>query len=55
MFVEDYKLDAVIKLPAGVFRSPCGVSTAILVFAKTGVGAFDHVWFYDVRPMAGHR
>jgi len=43
------KLDAVIKLPSGVFRPYAGVSTAILVFTRTGVGGTDHVWFYDVR------
>ena len=49
MLVEDHKLDAVIKLPSGTFRPYAGVSTAILVFTKTGVGGTDHVWFYDVR------
>lgn len=49
MLVEDHKLDAVIKLPAGVFRPYAGVSTAILMFTKTGVGGTDHVWFYDVQ------
>ena len=49
MLVEDHKLDAVIKLPSGVFRPYAGVSTAILVFTKTGVGGTDHVWFYDVQ------
>jgi type I restriction enzyme M protein len=49
MLVEDHKLEAVIKLPAGVFRPYAGVSTAILVFTKTGVGGTDHVWFYDVQ------
>lgn len=48
MLVEDHKLDAVIKLPSGVFRPYAGVSTAILVFTKTGVGGTDDVWFYDV-------
>lgn len=47
--VEDHELDAVIKLPAGVFRPYAGVSTAILVFTKTGVGGTDHVWFYDME------
>lgn len=47
--VEDHKLDAVIKLPSGVFRPYAGVSTAILVFTKTGVGGTDHVWFYEVQ------
>jgi type I restriction enzyme M protein len=49
MLVEDNKLDAVIKLPSGVFRPYAGVSTAILCFTRTGVGGTDHVWFYDVK------
>jgi type I restriction enzyme M protein len=46
--VEDHKLDGVVKLPSGVFKPYAGVSTAILLFTKTGVGGTDHVWFYDV-------
>ena len=49
MLVDEHKLDAVIKLPSGVFRPYAGVSTAILVFTKTGVGGTDQVWFYDVE------
>jgi type I restriction enzyme M protein len=49
MLVEEHKLDAVIKLPSGVFRPYAGVSTAILVFTKTGVGGTDHVCFYDIE------
>lgn len=49
MLVEDHKLDAVISLPSGVFRPYAGVSTAILVFTRTGVGGTDHVWFYDMK------
>jgi len=49
MLVEEHKLDAVIKLPSGVFRPYAGVSTAILLFTKTGVGGTDHVWFYDMQ------
>src|SRR6185312_8271991 len=49
MLVEDHKLEAVIKLPSGVFRPYAGVSTAILCFTKTGVGGTDHVWFYDMQ------
>jgi type I restriction enzyme M protein len=49
ILVENHKLDAIIKLPAGVFRPYAGVSTAILVFTKTGVGGTDHVWFYDLE------
>jgi type I restriction enzyme M protein len=49
MLVEHHKLDAVINLPSGVFRPYAGVSTAILVFTKTGVGGTEHVWFYDIQ------
>ena len=49
MLVEEHKLDAVISLPSGVFRPYAGVSTAILIFTKTGVGGTDHVWFYDMK------
>jgi type I restriction enzyme M protein len=49
ILVEDHKLEAVIKLPSGVFRPYAGVSTAILAFTKTGVGGTDYVWFYDVH------
>ena len=34
--VEGNQLDAVIKLPAGVFKPYAGVSTAILIFTKGG-------------------
>jgi len=49
ILVEDQKLDAVVKLPSGVFRPYAGVSTAILLFTKTNSGGTDQVWFYDVR------
>jgi type I restriction enzyme M protein len=49
MLVEDQKLDAVVKLPSGVFRPYAGVSTAILLFTKTNSGGTDYVWFYDVE------
>ncbi len=49
ILVEDQKLDAVVKLPPGVFRPYAGVSTAILLFTKTNSGGTDRVWFYDVR------
>ena len=47
--VENQKLDAVVKLPSGVFRPYAGVSTAILFFTKTNSGGTDDVWFYDVQ------
>ncbi len=49
MLIEDQKLEAVISLPAGVFRPYAGVSTGILVFTKTNSGGTDHVWFYDME------
>lgn len=48
MLVEEHKLDAVIKLPAGTFKPYTGVSTAILFFTKTSSGGTENVWFYDV-------
>jgi len=49
ILVEDQKLDAVVKLPSGVFKPYAGVSTAILFFTRTDSGGTDDVWFYDVR------
>lgn len=46
--IEDQKLDAVVKLPPGVFRPYAAVSTAILFFTKTDSGGTDFVWFYNV-------
>ncbi|MEV6738687.1 class I SAM-dependent DNA methyltransferase [Streptomyces sp. NPDC051104] len=48
LLVEGHKLDAVVKLPSGVFRPYAGVSTAILFFTKTNSGGTDNVWFYEV-------
>ena len=47
--VEKHKLQAVISMPSGVFKPYSGVSTAVLVFTKTGTGGSDNVWFYDMR------
>lgn len=49
MLVDDHKLDAIIKLPSGVFKPYAGVSTAIILFTKTNSGGTDHVWFYDLQ------
>ena len=49
LLVEEQKLEAVVKLPSGVFRPYAGVSTAILFFTKTNSGGTDFVWFYDVE------
>ena len=47
--IDNNKLDAVISMPSGVFKPYAGVSTAILVFTKTGSGGTDKVWFYDMK------
>lgn len=47
--VENHHLRAVISMPSGVFKPYAGVSTAILVFTKTGAGGTDNVWFYDMK------
>lgn len=36
-------------MPSGVFKPYAGVSTAILIFTKTGAGGTDNVWFYDMK------
>jgi len=47
--VENNRLEAVISMPSGVFKPYAGVSTAVLVFTKTGHGGTDQVWFYDMK------
>ena len=47
--VDENRLEAVISMPSGVFKPYAGVSTAILVFTKTGHGGTDEVWFYDMK------
>lgn len=47
--VDDNILEAVISMPSGVFQPYSGVSTAILIFKKTGSGGTDKVWFYDMK------
>ncbi len=47
--VEHNQLEAVISMPSGVFKPYAGVSTAILIFTKTGSGGTDKVWFYDMQ------
>ena len=47
--VDGNRLEAVISMPSGVFKPYAGVSTAVLIFTKTGHGGTDKVWFYDMR------
>ena len=47
--VDGNRLEAVISMPSGVFKPYAVVSTAILIFTKTGHGGTDRVWFYDMK------
>ncbi len=47
--VDNNKLEAIISMPSGVFKPYAGVSTAIMIFTKTGTGGTDKVWFYDMK------
>ena len=47
--IEDNRLEAVVSMPSGVFKPYAGVSTAVLIFTRTGHGGTDDVWFYDMR------
>lgn len=47
--VDSHSLQAVITMPSGVFQPYSGVSTAIIIFTKTGTGGTDKVWFYDMH------
>lgn len=47
--IEENRLEAVISMQSGVFKPYAGVSTAILIFTKTGHGGTDNVWFYDMK------
>ena len=47
--IENHTLQGIISMPSGVFKPYAGVSTAVLLFTKTGVGETDKVWFYDMQ------
>ena len=47
--VDNQQLQAVISMPSGVFKPYAGVSTAIIIFTKTGSGGTTDVWFYDMK------
>ena len=47
--IENHHLQAVISMPSGVFKPYAGVSTAVLIFTKTGAGGTENVWFYDMK------
>ena len=45
--LEDCRLDAVIKMPSGIFKPYAGVSTAVLFFTKGE--STERVWFYEME------
>jgi type I restriction enzyme M protein len=50
--VHDFDLQAVVSLPAGVFKPYAGVKTAVLVFRKPAsetAKRLNKVWFYEIR------
>lgn len=51
ILVDKCKLEGIISMPSGVFKPYAGVSTAILIFTKTGdaMKPDDKVWFYDMQ------
>jgi len=47
--VENHNLKGIISMPSGVFKPYAGVSTAVIIFEKTGIGGTENVWFYDMQ------
>jgi type I restriction enzyme M protein len=53
--VEKHKLEAVISMPSGMFKTnnksgkESGAKASLLIFTKTGSGGTDKVWFYDME------
>lgn len=47
LLVDENQLEAVISLPAGIFKPYAGVSTGILLFTKGG--RTENVFYYDVQ------
>ena len=53
--LRQYELQAVVSLPAGVFKPYAGVKTSVLVFRRPatelgeGEAATQQVWFYEIR------
>ncbi len=47
LLLDQCELQAVVKMPSGVFKPYAGVSTAVLIFVKGG--KTEQVWFYDMQ------
>jgi type I restriction enzyme M protein len=48
LLLQNFKVEAVISLPAGVFNPYTGSKVNIIVFYR-GKGSTDKVWFYDMH------
>jgi type I restriction enzyme M protein len=51
ILLDKCRLDGIISMPSGVFKPYAGVSTAVLLFTKTGdaMKGKDTIWFYDMQ------
>ena len=47
--IDNHQLQGIVSMPSGVFKPYAGVSTAVMIFTKTGSGGTDKVWFYDMK------
>lgn len=47
LLLDKCELQAVVKMPSGVFKPYAGVSTAVIVFVKGGMT--ENIWFYDMQ------
>ena len=47
--VNNQKLEAIISMPAGVFKPYTPQKTYIMIFTKTNSGGTDKVWFYNME------
>lgn len=45
--IEENRLDGVVSMPSGVFKSYAGVSTAVLLFTRGATT--ERIWFYDME------
>lgn len=49
ILVDQCQLQGIVSMPSGVFKPYAGVSTAVLLFTKTGEPMKGKVWFYDMQ------
>ena len=47
ILIDKCKLEGIISMPSGVFKPYAGVSTAVVIFQKSGIT--DNVWFYGME------